>query len=135
MSEDGLVPWLRAEIEADRRAANVKIIREHWHVDAAEDWAAGTGIVNERGTGVAVANGGYAAAHIVRHDPLDALADCESKLSVLDLCERVIGDDEHAHDDCGAASSWTGLAIARLTVRRMAYGYRHRPGYNGDWQA
>lgn len=132
-SDDELATWLRAEIEADRRAANVKIIREHWHIDTEEDWAAGTGIVNERGTGVAVANGGYAAAHIVRHDPLDALADCEAKLSALALCERVIREDKGAHEDCGAADSWTGVAVARLTVQLMASGYRHREGFKDEW--
>lgn len=73
--------------------------------------------------------------HVIRHDPRNAAADCEAKLSVLDLCERVIGEDEHAHEDCGAAGSWTGLAVARLAVRRMAYGYRHRKGYReAEWK-
>lgn len=69
------------------------------------------------------------------NDPRDTINRCESELAMLDLCERVIREDEHAHDDCGAAASWTGFAVARLNLRLMASGYRHRKGYREEWGA
>lgn len=73
--------------------------------------------------------------HVIRHDPQTEADRAESLLAVLDLCERVIADDAREHDDCGAASSWTALAVARHTLRRLAYGYRSRPGWRKEWEA
>lgn len=155
VADGGIVAWLRAEIEADKHAANVKIIREHWRIDWT-DWAAGTGIVNEQGNPVAVAIGDYAAQHIVRHDPLDVLADCEAKLRLLDDVHVILrkgrnsdyregwpeGYDEFSivgpGDSGCTACHYYGMGGVHgygvcLTVRVLASAYRHREGYQPGW--
>lgn len=64
-------------------------------------------------------------------EPHHVVADCEAKLGLIDLCVRVISDDEgrEYHSD-----GWSGLAVARLTLAFLAAGYKHRAGYNEkDW--
>jgi hypothetical protein len=65
--------------------------------------------------------------------PLHVIADCEAKLALIDLCTRVISDDEgHEYYSDG----WSGLAVARLTLSFLAAGYRHREGYREeDWRS
>lgn len=157
-----MAAWLRAEIEADRRTADVKIIREHWRIDP-ELWVEGTGIMGERAAPVAVCNGDYAANHIVRHDPLNALADCEAKLAILDLyaATRALVDrpppaaarhpaavKEHARmygiPEAQAAATLVSardyldarreLAVLEPVVRLLASGYSHRAGYREEWK-
>jgi hypothetical protein len=142
MASDELVAWLRAEIEADRRDADVKIIREHWKIDP-DQWIAGTGIVNEQGRPVAVGIGDYAARHIVRHDPLDVLADCDAKLAILDELEAA--QARHSAERADFAAWIRGEAPGRRpdfegpepgliaglerAVRLLGRGYRFRDGY------
>jgi Family of unknown function (DUF6221)/Nudix N-terminal len=137
MAGDELVPWLRAEIEADKRAASPKIIRERWVLDP-EPWEAhATGIVNERGAGIAACVGDYAALHIVRHGPLDVIADCEAKLAVLDLhcgepLETDLPDgDYRVRQVCTRCDD--GYWPCR-TVRLIGYAYRLRDGYREAWK-
>jgi hypothetical protein len=144
---DELVPWLRAEIEADKRAASVKIIRQHWSADPGS-WATGTGIVGEDGGPVAVAIGDYAAHHIVRHDPLDVLADCAAKLAVLEEHKSSGG----MYPTCRTCADWSpgtymgdeeeweeppddvrARAHPCKTVRLLGWGYRYRDGFNPSW--
>lgn len=80
-----------------------------------------------------VDNGRREFDHIIRHDPRNAVADCEAKLALIDLCARVILDDEgHEYYSDG----WSGLAVARLTLAFLAAGYKHHAGYRGeDWKS
>ncbi len=136
MSADEMTAWLRAQVEADKAAAEAAP-GAHWRGDGEGCWA-----ITENGREDLVLGSAWAGsyeagvatvAHAVLHDPRDVIADCDAKLAALDLCERVIRDDAEDHDDCGAAGSWTGLAVARLAVQLLASGYRHRDGWQGEW--
>jgi hypothetical protein len=146
VSAGEMTAWLRAQVEADKAAAR-----------AAGDGRAGDyrwreldpdslpGLVGTDTGDVVTFNNGTAAyavspspgqaAHVAVHDPRDVIADCDAKLDALDLCERVIRDDAEELGGCGAAASWTGLAVARLTVQMLASGYRHRDGWQEEWAA
>ena len=64
------------------------------------------------------------------NDPQDTIARCEAELALLDICERVIREDEgHEYYSDG----WSGLAVARIALRFLAAGYRHREGYARFW--
>lgn len=130
METDGLVPWLRAEIEADRRDADVKVIRKRWQADPGS-WATGTGIIDEDGDPVAVAIGDYAARHIVRHGPLDKIADCDAKLAIL--AEH---DGDHwCHDrTASGVGSYDYCMGGCRVIRQLAMGYASRPGYREEWR-
>lgn len=137
MSDD-LTAWLRAEIEADKREANVKVIRKRWEIDPGS-WATGTGIIGEDGRPVAVAIGDYAARHIVRHGPLDKLADCEAKLAILGMHPPMPGGliDEMPTTGtvcrrCSSGPMHLGEPYPCRTVRLLASGYRHRDGYREE---
>ena len=77
------------------------------------------------------------ALHIARHDPEQVLADIAAKRAILDL-----------HDQSGVR--WVGFPRADRqesycvhdqqaapchTVRLLASGYRHRPGWRDSWGA
>jgi hypothetical protein len=143
-----MTAWLRAQVEADKAAASALIgdgctgIWEIDHYRAVRDSGSPArpfdGVVHDRATWrtVDAARARHAdaqARHVAVHDPRDVIADCEAKLAALDLCERVIREDAGKHDDCGAADSWTGFAVARLTVQLLASGYRHRDGWQESW--
>jgi hypothetical protein len=150
-----MTAWLRAQVEADKAAAEAAP-GEHWSVFTEVD-IAGASVYDEQwvllypkrydhdkplsaepgatGPQYIEHRRNELAAHIAIHDPRDVIADCDAKLAALDLCERVIRDDAEDHDDCGAASSWTGFAVARLTVQLLASGYRHRDGWQEEWAA
>jgi Family of unknown function (DUF6221) len=89
------------------------------------------------------------AAHVAIHDPQDVIADCDAKLALLDEhhilhdsdCDDRFEDysiytGEHDHG-CVTCHYWTqgavrGHGICR-TVRHLAAGYQHRPGYKEHW--
>ncbi|OPG13654.1 DUF6221 family protein [Microbispora sp. GKU 823] len=112
-----LITWLRATIEGDlakAKAAN----------DSSVEWAA-----QYAGDCALDAE----AEHIQANLPRDAVARCEADLAIL---------DEHA-------PGWVGLKMERQvcmvhdprsgdswpcrTVRLLARGYRHRPGWQQGW--
>jgi Family of unknown function (DUF6221) len=139
---DGLVPWLR------RRIAERKCLAEHTiELGNAAEWTElSSGVLmtcrpdspqddpHDRWDGVHPMGDSSLTRLMEANDPQDTIARCEAEISILDLCERVISDDARKHDDCGAASSWTALAVAMHMVRRLAYGYRHWPGYRDEWK-
>lgn len=133
MSDNEMVTWLCAEIEADKRAASAKVIRLRWTADP-ESWVAGaTGIVNEQGTPVAAVIGDYAARHILRQQPLDTIARCDAELAILrerDAAATMFGGARD-HDGGGV---WGGLRALDHAVRLLAYGYRYRDGYRQEWK-
>jgi hypothetical protein len=135
-----MAAWLRAQVEADKAAALA--VRDNSAPWEGRWQPRGThGLETYNGWPLAIAGPRFGdfrpgvLEHIAIHDPRDVIADCDAKLAVLDLCERVIRDDAEDHDDCGAADSWTGFAVARLTVQLLASGYRHRDGWQEEWAA
>jgi hypothetical protein len=91
--------------------------------------------MRESGEPVALVNNGRREAdHICRHDPRNVVADCEAKLDILDEHPESAGDPGH----CARCQNWMFAVAAPwpcTTIRRMAAGYRHRPGYQEeDWE-
>lgn len=145
-ADENPVAWLRAQVEA-RKAAAEAASEGPWDASAVTpSWAGFTeqplapakvacldddednclfvalrfGLPPERNE----AN----AAHIAANDPRDTIARCEAELAIL---------DEHGPDDtfgpgdvcCCACGDRPQVPFPCRTVRLLAGGYRHRPGY------
>ena len=124
--EEDPAAWLRAQVVA-RLAAAKLAAREggKWTQDGVN-----TGNISSLGGQVVYDEGSpdeYQAAHIALNDPQDVIARCEAELAILD--EH--GPSEVAPDACRRCKG--GLAFPCRTVRLLASGYRHRPGYAEAW--
>lgn len=148
----GLIAWLRAQIEADKAAAEAC---------AGAPWSAPVpGMIHVdakaiRENKLAWGHLGYVASvereeyreHIARHGPRDVIADCDAKLAILDdyaltvrlrdeAAERIrmAGD----HPDAKDLKTWDRAereaAIMGGWVRLLAHGYRHRDGFKEAWR-
>lgn len=122
------IEWLRTQIQ-DRKATAEAASQGEWvneggsiHVghetNLVVDW------VYERTD----------AAHIVDNQPRDTIARCDSELALLDLHSS--SEDPHApsdrtcdHCDTGDPYCTVDMTYPCRTVRLLAQGYRHRPGY------
>jgi hypothetical protein len=85
--------------------------------------------------------------HVIRHDPQNAAADCEAKLSILDELAAAKARRDAERDDYGRWVSgdvqdrrpqFPGppsevIAGLECAVRLLASGYRHRDGYAEHW--
>lgn len=81
-----IAEFITARLDEDERAiAAVLRNAPAWTVDDdATGWEQGfTGVVNDKGRAVAAVVGGYAAAHIARHDPTRVLADIDAKRKLI----------------------------------------------------
>ena len=89
------------------------------------------------------------AEHIAQHDPRDTVARCDAELAILDEHAPVHawrpfsarpgrGDGEHV--GCKKCVTWIEGRIPEReaypcrTVRLLAQGYRHRPGWKQEWR-
>lgn len=100
-----------------------------------------------------VDDGRRAASHVIRHDPRWVVADCDAKLAVLDEHHILTADNRsdtwaewsivprrNASKDHGCVTChYEGMGGVRgagvcRTVRLLASGYRHRPGYREEWK-
>ena len=127
-----MAAWLRAEVEADKRAASAKVIALRWAADP-EPWEAGaTGIVDEQGGPVAAVIGDYAARHILRQQPLGTIARCDAELAVLRERDAAAGMFGGARDRDGGGV-FGALRALDHAVRLLAHGYRLRDGYRQEW--
>lgn len=132
------VAWLRRQVEIDRAAA--RDIIESEAADAV--WIEPTSGVLQTGApthddtwaGTFAIGDSRLTRFIASHDPQDIIADCDSRLAALDLCERVIGEDAGKHGGCSAVDAWSALAVARLALGLLAARYRHRDGYREEWK-
>lgn len=130
MSEDGLVPWLRAEIEEDKAAALAVLSAAKLFSNAPQRSTPlghqvfdGSGIVVTRDRTVVLPSD--VATHIAANDPRTRVADLESKLTIL---------DEHADSHFCYLNKWYPEGECRV-LRQLAYGYRHRKGYRTGVEA
>ena len=157
-SEEEPVAWLRAAILA-RKAAAEAATAGPWEFegdDPTDDelYSVHDGIVDLVGVTVAftrdrnVANG----QHMALNDPQDTIARCEAELAILDEHRLVLadrGDSHTAHPEYRVArDNPTAEQVAMAngmqwdkdcraccrrypcrTVRLLAGGYRHRPGF------
>jgi Family of unknown function (DUF6221) len=145
MSEVGeIAAWLRAQAEADIEAANAATPGP-WEFegdDPTDDELYSTRDENLLPT-VAwtrdrnVANG----RHMERHDPLTETARAESVLAVLDDYARTaaIANPPQCPQGEIAGRDYLDakreLAALDHVVRLLAYGYRRREGFKGEWRS
>lgn len=147
---DDLITWLRATIESDLAAARA-IAGRAWRVD---DESCGWFFVSQgEGDPLAKSCGCCSvgtltreqAEHIMLQQPRDTIARCEAELAILDLHKPKAGFEyisrmkEEPRDVCEICcfeSDW-GAAYGREypcdTIRLLAHGYRHRPGWQEGW--
>lgn len=136
-----LLTWLRATVEGDKAAAEE--IRASWTTtswmverpDGGGDERLALVDEHTRRKLVVVDWGSNRASedeleHMARHDPQDTIARCEAELKLLDLYERytVVPEDEQA-----AMFIWQANRLAEHALKALAYGYRHRPGWQEGW--
>lgn len=134
MNEEAL-KWLRREIEA--RAG---LARNAVRLGSAEVWAEQSSgvLVTGKPTDEDVWHGTYALgdSSVTRlmeaNDPRDTIARCEAELAIVDLCARVIRDDE---GERYWSDGWAGLGVAQMVLGGIASAYRHRAGYDTHWPA
>lgn len=156
VTADGLLSWLKTTITADLEAARAadKVAPgpwvnrgqagygDAWQVHGAPtgetDWDPEADAVVPVLSRVATLNysdgGGVwereAADHIVLQQPRDTIARCEAELKLLDeFLGQVDALDYIAYSEGQGALGETSADLLSL----LAFGYRHRPGFNPDW--
>jgi hypothetical protein len=138
-----MLEWLRTQIEADKATAEAagatawRYVAPGLSGTAAECGlqADGDGKRLEFDERRVVADVGFhdddllrpvEAIHIALHDPADVAARCAAELTLLDEHTPVPSDAT-----CPACA---GSAAPCETLRRLAYGYRLRPGWRPEWR-
>jgi hypothetical protein len=125
-----LVVWLRQQLDADDRAVAAILRRDPtWRVDP-EPWPNGVGVLDEKGDGVAIANGSYAAEFIALHDPARELREVEAKRLIIDLHLNAGQYPLAASDECRECVSDHPCP----TLRLLALPYSDREGYREGWK-
>lgn len=149
-SDEELSAWFRAAIEARREAA--KLAAREGGAWTQDDPLRYSGRISSLGGPVVYDEGSpdeYQAAHIALNDPQDTIARCEAALAILDLHKPVIpvafedeGREWRECQECGPNNGlsefWAvpgqGEAFWPCeTIRLLASGYRHWPGYREEW--
>lgn len=139
--DEQAVAWLRQQIKADRAAATEAadgdsgnwFMGDKWNVYRAEDENRyDLDCPDEQNALVCWGNVKPQSEHIAIHDPRDVLARCDADLAIVDLCARVIREDEGQEY---WSDGWAGLGVARVVLGGIAAAYRHRPGYGDHWPA
>ena len=154
-SEEEPVAWLRAQVEA--RLAAAKLAAREGGKWTQDDPVRYPGSISSLGGPVVYDEGSpdeYQAAHIAANDPQDTIARCEAELAILDVHYILTRDDRSeayeefsvvsiggANQDRGCVTCHyygqggvKGYGICR-TVRLLAGGYRHRPGFPAAFAA
>ena len=137
-TDEDPVAWLRAQVEARKAAACASdgqagawLLREHPSDHVMVRNEAGLPVVYDEGT-----PSDTEAAHITLNDPQDTIARCEAELAILDehapeWADYVDGDGiERTSLECKTCvPPGTPDNSPCRTVRLLAGGYRHWPGY------
>ena len=141
-SEEGLVAWLRGQVEADlalaRRVA-ARHVAPPGHERAGEAFWPVPGVTArlQRFSDPDV----RAGLDLIRaHGPQWAIADCEAKLALIGACEDQMDRDPRENDgysegrDDDEIKRDEALAdFAGDVLSLLAQGYRHRDGYAEHW--
>ncbi|MBB4931878.1 hypothetical protein F4561_002698 [Lipingzhangella halophila] len=137
---EAMVAWLRSVLDADEQAAREAMSRSagEWRfapdelgiwpdyvsaVDDSTEYPLVTGAQSYVGDMI---NEGI-GAHIARHDPADTLARIEGERAILDQYEQAVDLYE------GDREAPDGVAALEIAVRALAFGYRHRDGWQEGW--
>lgn len=134
---DELTAWLRATIQGDKALAEAAPPAP-WTANTEHDEVlAADGIAVAEGFALSGRQLRAAVDHITRHDPRDTIARCEADLELLDEHKHAI---THSGLEClschvhyGSNGSVRSGAGYCRTVRLLAYGYRHRDGWQEGW--
>lgn len=132
MSDD-LTTWLRRRIEGRRYLAQRTI--ELGNNEVWEEPSSGVLVTSEPSEtdhwhGTWPMGDSSLARLMEANDPCDTLARCEAELAILDEYEAQDRDVTlMLGPDCQRLREWAGL---QLTVRLLAKGYRHHPGYQEE---
>jgi hypothetical protein len=125
VSGDEMTAWLRAQVEADKAAAEAATPGE-WaalddgvmSIEDEDQWPVGvTQSRRDREDRV----------HIAIHDPRDVVADCDAKLAILGRYERQAA--KYGENCMEEDRAWILASVVRL----LASGYRHRDGWQEGW--
>jgi hypothetical protein len=123
-----LATWLLEQIDADEQVARDAIADDCGQTEGLAgqyDWLTGRNArVNTPRFGDALAR-----LTVTFAVPARVLAECEAKRRTVNLCARVVEDDEgHNYYSDG----WAGLQVAVTTLRFLALTYSDRPGYRQE---
>ncbi|MGC5012546.1 DUF6221 family protein [Streptosporangium sp. DT93] len=122
-----LIAWLRAQIgeQLTKARAAEEVLDGNWYSPDLSEWAL-------RHLGRAEGD------HIAANPPCDVIARCEVELLLLD--EHAAAADPYSPTGfvCKTCNDG-GLPVEPAcspcrTVRLLAYGYRHRPGWREEWR-
>ncbi|WP_327584648.1 DUF6221 family protein [Nonomuraea sp. NBC_00507] len=141
-----MIGWLRTQIEADRATADEAGARTWRYVPTlnAEGKPTAHGldldellIITDVGPQDDALLQPAEAIRIALHDPADVLARCEAELALLDAHDPKGGDGLHCpvfiEQTVDPASPYQPAVPPCRTLRLLAYGYRHRPGWDAAW--
>lgn len=128
--EDEIAAWLRAQAEADIKAAGVATDGP-WEIDGSAIRGAARSYSGGKPRDVLVVKHTWRqeAEHVIRHDPRTEAARAESVLAVLRLYDVAV---TVAEAKAGPAKS---AEVLRLVVRDLAAGYRFREGFKEEWKS
>jgi hypothetical protein len=130
---DGLVEWLRAQLDEDEQAArragdSFRQVGETGVIVATE---------GDRAEECASANWAGIAEHIVRHDPARVLREIDAKRRILAECAYWHGKlAKEAVDPSPMPFPALGEVLDAVTpiLRALALPYADRPGYREEWR-
>ncbi|TDD54568.1 hypothetical protein E1286_05090 [Nonomuraea terrae] len=136
---DDMLSWLREQIE-HRVAVARAATQGSWKIGEPLPYSDPGGGISIDGDDDEVAGPGHSgggvwkqedAAHITFNDPRQVIADCEAALSLIKLHDDL-------HDCVTPTSSQVFPAgdkdeIPCPVLQRLAFSYRHRPGYRPEW--
>lgn len=141
--EDEIAAWLREQAEADFRAAMPEKVPCLAPVPSVEWHAEGTRVIDGNGAQVAVFRTAREAAHAARQSPEAAMGAAHAVRTVLDdyavtlavkeNCEAVLRAGGKLPLNSGYLEACRELAVYESVTRKLAYGYRHRDGYQPGW--
>lgn len=134
---DAMVAWLRSVHAADEQAARDAAGRDEtdttWRLDGdGETVLFWDPMPDAPGMGQTVAG---RAPHIARHDPAGTLARIEGERRIMELHlpRRVRSTSGEGHVDVCRMCDQFPARYPCGTLRALAYGYRHRGGWQEGW--
>jgi hypothetical protein len=142
--DDDLMTWLRAAVNARLGTARYLIESEaasaEWHEPCSGVLVTGAPTHDDTWDGTHAIGDSRLTRFIAMNDPQDTIARCEAELAILDEHATEIYRDEsgivgyHAYwcQTCHIPRDQPGRDWCR-TVRLLAAGYRHWPGYRDEW--
>jgi Family of unknown function (DUF6221) len=129
VNETDPVAWLRRQIEGDKWYAEALIedeeVADRWEEPSSGVLQTGSPEAADHWAGCWPCGYSILSRHIVQHDPLNTLADCEAKLAILDTCVPILGD--------GINFTLGEQYRAEEIIAHLVGAYKHREGFDEKW--